>query len=200
MAEGFDFPSEDDLDISSMDAILFSEYSSVELKFLCNDFEPIREYLRFMGAQNVIFGNFIDTYYLPDGNLRLRKVDDTEPLQLISYDKEQKYGSERTCKTLVYPEGFPTIDWMEEMVRRSHGILAIVEQERNTWELNNVGIHLDTIPQLGNFVEVQALKDPSSNERTPLKQCEIYLEKLKVSLDEVIIHNYGELMAMKNKS
>jgi hypothetical protein len=117
-------------------------------------------------------------------------------VQLISYDKDQKYGGLRTCEVMDCPEDFPFIYWME----RSYGRLAVIEQKRDTWKLANVAIHLDTITDLGTFVEIEAMQTaPNVIEEMLKKQCEIYLDQFRVCPEEIIQYNYGELMAMENK-
>jgi len=63
---------------------------------------------------------------------------------------------------------------------------VVVRKQRHIWCLDNVKFHVDTVDELGSFLEVEAIDYDGDRGRDALQdQCHEYVQLLSVHLDDL---------------
>ena len=89
---------------------------------------------------------------------------------------------------------------LKDILTKIHGIKVIVKKVRKIYFVDNVKFHLDTIDELGTFIEVEAI-DNSGNigfesyRIGKLKeQCEKYANLFEIKSEDYVSHSYSDLI------
>ena len=100
-----------------------------------------------------------DTYFAGrHGRLKLREQDGVA--ELIQYERTDE-AIERASNYRLVPIHDP--DSLKEALAAALGILVAVEKSRHLLLWRNVRIHLDEVPGLGSFIELEAVAAPDSD-------------------------------------
>ncbi len=132
---------------------------NIELK--AHDPDPARslELSLELGATEEGWLQQLDTYFrVEHGRLKLREQDDIA--ELIQYERADE-AIERASNYRIVPIQDP--DGFKDALAAALGILVAVEKSRQLLLWRNVRIHLDEVPGLGNFIELEAVADPDSD-------------------------------------
>ena len=86
--------------------------------------------------------------------LKLREIDEMTEACLIYYERPNqdasRYSQYQLCE-ITNPSTF------KELLTAALGIKTIVKKRREVWMFNNTRIHLDTVVDLGQFVELETV-------------------------------------------
>ena len=84
----------------------------------------------------------------------------------------------------------------EQLLAKALGVKVIVEKYRKIFYINNVKFHLDEVPGLGSFVEIEAgnLADPSKTIEDLKVQCDHYMNAFEISDADLIHHSYSDML------
>ena len=127
--------------------------TNAEFKARCEDLTAVRARLDALGARFAGLDAQRDTYFrVPNGRLKLREG--TVETALIHYDRVDVAGVKRSDVRLYAPADAPGL---RAVLEAALGILVVVEKQRAILFAGNVKIHLDSVPGLGTFVEVEAI-------------------------------------------
>lgn len=166
-------------------------FVNIEIKARTDRATAIREILMDKGADFKGTDYQADTYFnVPKGRLKLRQgnIENT----LIYYEREDKAGPKASNFNLVPVEDG---DAVKELLEKSLGIKVIVKKQREIYFIGNVKFHLDTLGQLGNFVEIEA-----SNKYRPLsleelnEQCNYYIQLFGIAAGDMVHHSYSDML------
>lgn len=136
--------------------------ANVESKTRCTDLQAVARLAAALGARYEGRLDQVDTYFrVHDGRLKLREISHRTPdrtvsvsTELIRYQRPDQSGArvssyERTeigdvesCKTRLEAE---------------HGVRGQVKKQRELWILDSTRIHLDSVEELGDFVELETV-------------------------------------------
>ena len=169
-------------------------YLNVEIKARCADPTPIRQYLLSRNADFKGLDEQTDTYFnVPNGRLKLRqgKIENN----LIYYERENKAGPKNSNFNLVRIED---ATGLKEVLVKSIGIKIVVQKRREIYYIHNVKFHIDEVPGLGSFVEIEAgniLRDLSQQELQ--EQCEFYLKEFGIKEADLLHVSYSDLLIEK---
>ena len=99
--------------------------------------------------------NQVDTYFEnPKGRLKLRETDKSGEDWLIYYERpntlESRYSIYQLCK-------IDESSVLKELLTTALGIKTIIKKQRVLWMYQNTRIHLDTVVDLGEFVELETV-------------------------------------------
>ncbi len=111
------------------------------------------------GAQDAGWLAQTDTYFnVPHGRLKLRE--ESDGAHLIAYQRPDDPTARESCYRLV-----PTDDpaGLRDALTVALGVLVVVKKKRHLLLWQNVRIHLDTVHNLGQFIELEAIADPTSD-------------------------------------
>ncbi len=136
-----------------------------------------------------------DTYFhVPSGRLKLRQNDpgDTE---LIFYHRADLPGSKASDYEIA-----PASRELGDVLARALGVRVVVQKVRSLWLWHNVRIHLDTVEQLGTFIEFEAvlrggLDDADGHQKVAdLRRCFAIVDS------DLLVRSYVDLLAAQRQT
>ena len=168
---------------------------NVEIKAIVNEPSFVRNYLLNHGAIFKGTDEQTDTYFnVKAGRLKLREGNIEN--NLIFYNRVNQAGPKSSHFNLVKIED---AKGLKEALERSCGIKIIVRKKREIYYIRNVKFHIDEVPGLGSFIEIEAgniLVEKTESEL--LDQCNFYLMELGVKGEDLIAESYSDLMMKVN--
>lgn len=167
---------------------------NVEIKAKSNNQNFVREVLKSLNAKFIGVDNQLDTYFnVNSGRLKLREGNIEN--SLVHYDREDKEGPKQSNVTF-YKSADKTS--LKEILTRSLGILVVVDKSREIYFIDNVKFHIDSVKDLGTFIEIEAI-DPDRNigKEKLFEQCNYYLDLFKIRSEDLISNSYSDLLLNK---
>lgn len=164
---------------------------NVEIKARTTEPGKIREILKSNNADFIGVDHQVDTYFkVASGRLKLREGNIEN--HLICYERENTNGPKKS-NVMLYKNN-PDSN-LKEVLIKSLGVLAVVDKQREIYFIDNVKFHLDSVSELGPFVEIEAIdKDGSIGYDKLLEQCNYYLNLLPITKDDLIEISYSDLL------
>jgi adenylate cyclase, class 2 len=166
-------------------------FLNVEIKARCHNPENIRRYLLTHKAEFKGTDEQSDTYFnVPNGRLKLREGNIEN--NLIFYERTNQSGPKNSHFNLVKVED---AQGLKEVLTKSNGVKVIVKKTREIYYINNVKFHIDEVPGVGSFVEIEAgnvLVDLSQHELK--QQCDFYLQEFKIRPEDLIEVSYSDML------
>jgi predicted adenylyl cyclase CyaB len=164
---------------------------TVEIKAKCSYPERIREILKSKNADFKGTDYQIDTYFKVNiGRLKLREGNIEN--YLIYYEREDVKGPKKSKVILYKITPDPAL---KEILSKVLGVLVVVDKKREIYFIDNVKFHIDTVKNLGDFVEIEAI-DAGGNigEKKLREQCKFYRDLFGIQQDELISVSYSDLL------
>lgn len=163
----------------------------IEIKARCAEPQRIRDVLRARQAEFRGVDHQVDTYFKTTrGRLKLRegRIENA----LVFYEREDQAGPKHS-QVLLYPA--PPQGPLKEMLSQAFGVLVVVEKQREIYFLENVKFHIDTVPELGSFVEIEAIDgDGSLGQEKLLAQCQEFLALFAIQSQGLVTGSYSDLL------
>jgi predicted adenylyl cyclase CyaB len=164
---------------------------NVEIKASCKDASFIRDYLQQHNAEFKGTDEQTDTYFnVPHGRLKLREGNIEN--NLIFYERDDQAGPKSSHFHLVK---VADAKGLKEVLAKSNGVKVIVKKKREIWYIRNVKFHIDEVPGLGSFIEIEAgniLADLTHGELK--KQCDFYLAAFCIKEEDLVETSYSDLL------
>jgi predicted adenylyl cyclase CyaB len=169
---------------------------NVEIKAKSDNHAEIRALLNSKNAILKGIDHQLDTYFnVNKGRLKLREGNIEN--NLIHYIREDKEGPKQSKISLYKSKPESSL---KEILTRSIGILTTIEKTREIYYIDNVKFHIDTVKNLGTFIEIEAIDmDGTIGEAELLIQCEYYLALFSITKDNLISVSYSD-MIMANEN
>ncbi|HDP98652.1 MAG TPA: CYTH domain-containing protein [bacterium] len=169
--------------------------TNIEIKASCNDLDQIREILKKEGAEFVGLDQQTDTYFnSQQGRLKLREGNIENCL--IHYQRQNQAGPKVSEVMLYHPQ--PSAG-LKELLSVALGVRGVVRKKREIYFIENVKFHLDSVEQLGAFVEIEAIDASGDISReTLLEQCKTYLSLFDISAAQLINNSYSDMILEKS--
>ena len=165
-------------------------YLNVEIKAKCDNPHLIRDYLKANKADFKGVDEQTDTYFnTRNGRLKLREGNIEN--NLIYYERDNQEGPKSSHFSLVKIED---AKGLKEVLNKSMGIKTIVKKRREIYYIKNVKFHIDEVPGLGSFIEIEAgniLADLSKEQLQ--EQCAFYLREFGVKEEELLSGSYSDM-------
>lgn len=166
---------------------------NIELK--AHDPDPARslEVALALGATDEGWLQQLDTYFrVQHGRLKLREQDDAS--ELIQYERTDE-AIERASNYRLIPIHDP--HGLKEALATALGILIVVEKSRHLLLWRNVRIHLDDVPGLGSFIELEAVAEPDSDLSAEYENIAELRQALAITDERILAVGYSdELLAV----
>ena len=169
-------------------------FINIEIKARTSQAGAIRAYLL---ANNAVFKGTdwqTDTYFnTVRGRLKLRQGNIEN--NLIYYERKDQAGPKQSDFSLVE---IADANALKEILVAAIGLKIAVQKQREIYFIDNVKFHLDTLEQLGSFVEIEA-----SNKYAPLskeelnKQCVFYMQQFGIQESDLIDISYSDMLLEK---
>jgi adenylate cyclase class 2 len=165
----------------------------VELKARIDDLDFLRKKLSSLGAQYTGTFQQSDLYFnVPEGRLKLRTEKDDNNIELIYYERENILGPKSDDAFIVR---FQETEDLKNILKKILTPLTVIEKVREIYQYQGTQIHLDTVKQLGKFVEFerQTSDDPKSLEKDR-RILESLMEKLEITPSNLETLSYSDLV------
>lgn len=130
-----------------------------------------------------------DTYFnVPTGRLKLRE-NNPGTIELICYDRRDESLSKASDYEIVQarPE-------LCGVLARALGVRCVVSKVRRLWLWHNVRIHLDTVENLGAFLEFEAVLGGTYDDADGHRTIEILRNEFGIASSELIECSYVDLL------
>jgi predicted adenylyl cyclase CyaB len=162
-----------------------------EIKARCNDAEKIRQVLKSHKARFVGTDRQRDTYFnCKNGRLKLREgnIENT----LIHYQRENQAGPKTSRVNLYKPNDGTSL---RTVLKEALGLLVTVEKKREIYFIGNIKFHIDTLKDLGTFVEIEAIDETGEKGEAFLQQqCETYLALFGIKENDLVSVSYSDMV------
>jgi adenylate cyclase class 2 len=162
---------------------------NIEFKAELRNIEAARRQCKLIGAERVGQLRQTDTYFrLPDGRLKRREAPG-EPVEWIFYHRPDRVSPKMSNYTIL----------TDEQAKRRWGTHSLkpwltVTKTRELWMIEDVRIHLDTVDDLGTFIEFEALV----SRRFDVKMCHAAVNELRERFGPLIAEplsvSYSDMM------
>lgn len=170
------------------------KHLNIEIKAKCNDHKKIRSILKSHNAAFKGTDHQIDTYFkVNNGRLKLREGNIEN--FLVFYEREDKEGPKQSDVILFK---FDLNSSLKEILLKSLGVLVVVDKQREIYFIENVKFHIDTVKNLGTFMEIEAIDSggPLGKEKL-LEQCQNFLDLFGIPKNDLISVSYSDLLLQK---
>lgn len=167
-------------------------FVNVEIKARCENPAAIRKYLTDNNADYKGTDTQTDTYFnVQHGRLKLRQGNIEN--NLIYYERSNGAGPKESNFNLI------RIDEAEELkavLTKSVGIKTVVVKQREIYYIGNVKFHIDAVPGLGNFVEIEAgnIIEPAKTKEMLQAQCAFYLKAFNIKEENLLTGSYSDMI------
>lgn len=164
---------------------------NVEIKARTENIDRLRQILENEEADFRGTDHQIDTYFnVPDGRLKLREGNIENNLIFYHRSDEQQ---PRKSDVQLYP--VKQADELKQLLTVALGIKVIVDKRRDIFFIDNVKFHLDTVKDLGDFVEIEAIDRAGEREEATLgEQCSQYMQLLEIPESDLVAYSYSDLL------
>lgn len=173
------------------------KHINIEIKAKCFHPQKVEAFLLSAAANFVGLDQQRDTYFqVPNGRLKLRQGNIEN--NLIFYNRPDQGGPKQSDFYLSkISDGSAT----EKLLAKALGIKVVVEKNRKIFFIENVKIHLDEVPGLGSFVEIEAgnLNDPGKTIEELKGQCHYYMNAFEIQEADLIEHSYSDMLLFMQK-
>jgi predicted adenylyl cyclase CyaB len=172
---------------------------NVEIKARCPDPAAVRKALTQRQADFRGVDHQIDTYLrCPNGRLKLREGD--IETALIHYQRPNESGPKDSIVTM-HRTTAETARSLKGVLATALDVLVVVDKTREIYFVGNVKVHIDTVPGLGDFVEIEAIdEDGSLGRASLLAQCTEYLKLFGVEEHDLVSESYSDLLLRRGRS
>jgi predicted adenylyl cyclase CyaB len=166
------------------------KHVNIEIKARSNNHEPIRAYLKEHGADSKGTDHQIDTYFqVSHGRLKLREGNIENAL--VYYERSNQKGPKQADVMLFRTEPGASL---KDVLIASVGVLAVVDKQREIYFIDNVKFHLDTVKNLGTFMEIEAIDDGTRGKDELERQCQHFLQELGIKEDDLLTNSYSDMV------
>jgi adenylate cyclase, class 2 len=166
-------------------------FLNVEIKAKCRNVDIIRIKLLSKNADFRGTDEQIDTYFnVSHGRLKLREGNIEN--NLIFYERADQQGPKNSHFDLLKvndPDG------LKKILTRSLGIKVVVRKKREIYFIDNVKFHIDEVPGLGVFIEIEAGNMLADLPPKKLKeQCAFYQQEFGIGPEDLVEVSYSDMM------
>ena len=180
--------------ILSLSQTLFMSHINIEIKASSKNHEKIRAILKSKNANFKGVDHQIDTYFnVPNGRMKLREgnIENT----LIYYNRPDQAGPKQSDINLYFPEADSPL---KPLLVNALGAKVVIDKKREIYFIENVKFHVDTVTNLGTFVEIEAIGEQGkSDSKQLLEQCEYYMDLFEIETKDLIDVSYSDLLIEK---
>lgn len=167
----------------------------IEIKARCADPSKVRSILiqqpeiQFIGVDSQT-----DTYFkIPSGRLKLREGNIEN--SLIYYDRENQKDAKKSDVILHKPTD---VSSLKAVLTASLPLLTVVEKKREIYFIHTVKFHIDSLIDLGSFLEIEVIDATDNMDITKMKElCAFYMDLLEVKKEDLFENSYSDMILSK---
>lgn len=163
---------------------------NLEIKLYVNSFDPILQALKQIDASYEGILSQKDIYYkVRNYLLKLRIEGDS--LQLIKYKRNESGGDRFSDYDILTLSGEDPEFFLKDIFE----IEAIVDKKRELYLYKNTRIHLDTVKDLGTFIELETIV--TTSEEDARERFNFLLEKLNLDFERQLRKSYRDMKLLR---
>ncbi len=165
--------------------------TNFEFKASVTDLEILEKKLLQLSPEFIGEDNQTDTYFaVSKGRLKLREGNIENAL--IYYERQDSSAAKQSDILLYQHEPHPSL---KDILIKVHGVKAIVRKQRRIYFIDNVKFHFDNVPELGTFIEVEAIdKDGNIGTDKLKQQCDTYASLFNIMPEDFIKFSYSDMI------
>lgn len=169
-------------------------FKNVEIKAKSNNHEVIRKYLNDRSAEFKGIDHQVDTYFVvPNGRLKLRRGNVEN--NLIFYNRDNQSGPKQS--DIAFSKIAPDSK-IREVLDMALGVLVEVDKKKEIYFIENVKFHIDTVEDLGTFMEIEAIDyDGVIGVEKLQEQCSFFMNELHVREEDLLTNSYSDMLLEK---
>jgi len=169
------------------------EKINIELKARCVNISNVRNILISLNAFFKGEDHQTDTYFnIQNGRLKIREG--TIENCLVYYERPNYLKPMKCCYDIIkFEPNDKTLESIKKILISSLGIKVIIEKKREIYFIGNVKFHLDSVNNLGNFLEIEAIGSEFDNEESLSGQCNEYILQLGIKEEDMIGLSYSDM-------
>ena len=170
---------------------------NIEIKVRTNSLARVRERAIAMADQGPFELSQIDYFFpVPNGRLKLRVENSTQPgrsskSELIAYQRPDE-ATARYSDYLLYATSEPNL--LRESLGRALDVGPVVHKTRELFLVGRTRIHLDTVEQLGTFVEIEVVMQDGEAEVDGQQELNRLMNELGIESAEVMELAYADML------
>jgi len=171
-------------------------FINIEIKARTSNPDKVRRLLLENNADFLGLDQQTDTYFnVPAGRLKLRQGNIENAL--IYYTRTNQAGPKQSnCELWPAPDS----DGLRQILEKSLGILVTVTKKREIYFIDNIKFHIDTIKELGNFIEIEASNKTADIPKEQLQeQCRHFIEIFGIEDSEMVDVSYSDMILASPK-
>lgn len=131
-------------------------------------------------------------YHAPRGRLKMRHTGGEKP-QLIFYERADDHSPKSSHYDLI-PLSQPQADALHQLLSRMLGVRAVVNKARQLFIAGETRIHLDTVENLGQFLELEVVMQPGQPQAQGEKRARQLMQALNIRPEDLIAGSYVDLL------
>lgn len=163
---------------------------NIEIKARCKDYGRIRTLLQERRADFKGTDHQVDTYFKSNyGRLKLREGNIEN--NLIFYNRPDQKGPKQSDVRLMHTSHGPEL---KDILRDAIGVLLEVDKSREIYYIDNVKFHLDSVKDLGTFVEIEAIDTGGIPRKRLLEQCSGYMKLFGIQESDLLEASYSDML------
>lgn len=136
----------------------------------------------------------IDTYFnIQDGRLKLREFDSGKA-ELIFYRRDENNTQRWSDYEIVQ---VCDAEKLKNLLSKAFGVKIVVEKRRKVYIYKNARIHIDSVKELGNFIEFEVIYN--GDEKQVFDLMRFLIEKFNLDKEKFIKVSYSDLLIQKQK-
>jgi len=170
-------------------------FLNIEIKAHCSDPDRAEKYLSEAGARFAGLDTQEDIYFhVPEGRLKLRRG----PIEnnLIFYRRNNQEGP-KSSQFILHP--VQDSSSLQSILCEALGVKVIVKKNRKIFFLEHTKFHIDEVPGLGHFIEIEVsnLHHPHLEEIQMQQDCRSYMIALGIQEEDLVAVSYSDMLLEK---
>lgn len=165
---------------------------NLEIKCEVSVFKNIKKILENFRNYSYSKEKQTDIYYkVNSGRLKLRIINNKSG-NLIFYDRNEQTNKRISNYIISATDNFSELDLI---LRKQFKVLVTVDKKREIYIYKNIRFHLDSVKDLGKFLEVEII---FNNHKEANLQMNEIISKLKLIENNFIKESYSDLLIKKS--
>ena len=165
--------------------------ANIEIKARVVDMQALRRRAAALCDQAPVIIEQLDTFFnIPRGRLKLRTWG-TGAGQLIYYERLDERGPKRSD---YFVADLAEANGVEEVLSKAYGVRRSVRKRRELFLIRNTRVHLDTVDDLGEFVELEVVLGPGESDRGGEAEARRLMASLGIADADCVTGAYVDLL------
>jgi len=167
---------------------------NLELKVKCNSHKAVLKVVKKLNAKYEGILKQRDVYFnISPGRLKLRSINNSVH-QLIYYKRSNRAAAKFSnyyISEITHPKR------VEHILKEIYGIKVIVSKSRKLYLWQNVRIHIDSVKELGKFLEFEIVCTTLQQENESREKMKYLKNVFNIKNSDILRSSYSDMMINK---